>query len=122
MRTLLVVALAEAIKATLLGAQIRRRRTGRLFLQRQMETFMAAVLLRLPGLDPFGKYSGLDQANRQLRQASRTRARKRWPIVAAYPQRQSELPERRIKYGPNPLCARLFHALTAKQITAISVL
>ena len=53
MRSLVVVAGDEGVKARLLLEDIRRGGFGRLCLQRAMHALVSPVLLRMAGLNPF---------------------------------------------------------------------
>src|SRR6204780_875797 len=61
MRALLVVLLAKLVETRLLRAPIAGRRLSRFLFQRPMHPLMAPVLLRLAGLDVFGRDPQFDQ-------------------------------------------------------------
>lgn len=62
---LVVVGLAEGIEATLLGAQIRLRRSGGLGLQGLVHALVCAVLLGLAGVDQFAADAETDPPDGQ---------------------------------------------------------
>ena len=72
-RPLVVVLVAEAVEGRLLGLEARRRRSRRLCLQRAVHPLVAAILLRMAGLDEDRLDAELDPPDRQPRQPSRRR-------------------------------------------------
>jgi hypothetical protein len=67
-RALIVEDLHELVEARLLLKKIAGGRLGSLFLQREMHAFMAAVLLRMAGLDPFDADAQAQPPHRELAQ------------------------------------------------------
>ena len=75
MRTHLIEFTAHPIEATLLRCRRGRGRRGRFLLQRQMESLMSPVLLRVPWINPIELDAQLEPPHRQVRQL-------RGPVVA----------------------------------------
>src|SRR5262249_17781940 len=97
MGTHLVVLVEEAVEARLLGAHARCRWLGSGLLERPVEALVAAVLLRLTGLDALGLDAELEPPHRQPRQPAGPAVRKGRTIVAAQRTRQPELAECRLE-------------------------
>ena len=55
MRPVVIENLNKAIEACSLLQEVETVRSGRLLLQSQVHTFMATVVLRVPGLDPLDR-------------------------------------------------------------------
>ncbi len=69
MRPLLIVGLAEGVKGSLLPSPVRLRWTGRLCLERPVQSLQASVLLRVTGFYPLRDDAQLDPPHRKRRQA-----------------------------------------------------
>ena len=117
-RPLVIIYDAETVEAQLLLGQRRRRRVGGFRLQGAVHALVAAVLLRLAGIDPFGTHAELDPPLRKLRQPARAGRGERRPVVRADRKRQPELAERRVEHRSHVLSVRPRHRLAAQKITA----
>ena len=100
---LLVVSPAKGVKGTLLDVPVRSRRSGRLRLQRPMQSLKSSVLLRVAGFDPLRYDAQLDPPYRQRRQAPQSNTGEGRPVVGPDGPRKSVLPKGSLQ---NPLCLR----------------
>ena len=119
MRSLLVVAGDEGIKAGLLLQPVGRRGLRGLFLQREMHPFVPAILLRMPRFDAFDLDPEPQPPDREFAQAvERVRRRKGRPIVGADGAGQAEIFECALKDGECEARLRRRQRLTREQIAA----
>ena len=107
---LLVVSPAKGVKGTLLDVPVRSRRSGRLRLQRPMQSLKSSVLLRVAGFDPLRYDAQLDPPYRQRRQAPQSNTGEGRPVVGPDGPRKSVLPKGSLQ---NPLCLRTVGSSTA---------
>jgi hypothetical protein len=83
-----------------------------------VDALMAAVLLRVPGLDAFQPDAQLDPPHRQPRQPGDGRRGKRGTVIGADSLRQSVFAKGGFEDGAHALRVGLLHRLAAQQITA----
>src|SRR5690242_8151786 len=86
-----------------------------------MQSFEAAVLLRVPRLDPLWNDPQLDQVHRQAGKPSNGAGCKRRTVVAANSVRKSVLPKGGFQHPQHLLGVGVVHRLTAQQIPATSI-
>ena len=72
------IALGGPVEARLLLKKIGGGQLGSLFLQREMHAFMAAVLLRMAGLDPFDADAQAQPPHRELAKRARKQRGRRY--------------------------------------------
>ena len=93
MRTLIVKAFNEIIELGLLLQEVLAGRLGGLELERQMHAFVAAVLLRVAGLDALDLDAKAEPPNRELGEVEEgIRTGKRNTIIGTDGLGQAELP------------------------------
>src|SRR5258707_1681609 len=93
-RPLAVEDASELIEAFLLFDQGRRRRLGCRIFERSVHALMPAVLLRLGRLDPLRPDAELDPPQRQRRENSPPRPRKRGAVLRTDRSREAKLAQR----------------------------
>src|SRR5690242_915067 len=86
-----------------------------------MQSFEAAVLLRVPRLDPLWNDPQLDQVHRQAGKPSNGAGCKRRTVVAANSVRKPVLPKGGFQHPQHLLGVGVVHRLTAQQIPATSI-
>ena len=119
MRSLLVVALDEAIELRLLLQEVLRRRFGGFLLQRQMHALVPAVLLRIAGLDALDARSpGAATTPRACSDRRRRCAGEGNAVVGADRQRQAEVLESPLKHGKGVALLGRRQGIAAQQIAA----
>lgn len=102
MRTHLIEFTAHPIEATLLRCRRGRGRRGRFLLQRQMESLMSPVLLRVPWINPIELDAQLEPPHRQVRQLRGPGRGKRRPVIGAQCAGQPEVPKRPLQPRAHP--------------------
>jgi len=116
-RTLVVVTLDEVVKALLLLEEIVARRFGGLFLEGQVHALVAAVLLRVTGLDPFDGDPEPQPPDGELAKAEQGMgAGEGHAVIGADGTGQAKLFKNPLKYSE---CAGFFsgfEALTGQQV------
>src|SRR5688572_11733028 len=116
MRAFMVELLHEAIKAGLLLEAVHARRAGRLFLQRKMHAFMAAVLLRVTGLDALDRDAEAEPPDRHLGQVEQgIRAGKGNAIVGTNGLRHAPLLEELLEGRDSEILAGGVQSFTKQQ-------
>src|SRR5436305_1019974 len=115
MRSLLVVFTTKPVEASLLRAQIRRRRDGCLFFERPMHPLVYRVVLRRAGAGADLVNSKLDQPHAESRQAGQALRRdKRFPVVRTNRIRKTMLAEPALQRRSCVPIRRTEHSLANK--------
>src|SRR5215204_4281566 len=83
-----------------------------------MKPLMAAILLRMPGIDPIELDAEFQPPYRQMRELPRPGRRKGRAVVGAQRPRQPILPERALKPRPHAALARCDDPATEYEPTA----
>ena len=108
-------------KSPLLLAKAGARRRSGLCFQGEMEAFVTAILLRCAKVDAFGANPRANPPNRQPAQTGQSRRRERRPIVGANGQRQSVLPEYRLKDSADVTAISFWDSPASQQIPAVGI-
>ena len=99
-RTLVVEDLDELVEPSLLLQKIGSRRLGGFFFQGQMHALMAAVLLRVPRLNPLDANTEPEPPDRELAQIKqRMRGSEGHAVIAADVGRQAALLKKPLKHS-----------------------
>src|SRR5687768_11030800 len=100
MRALLVEALDERIEAGLLLQEVASGRLGGLLLEGEVHAFMAAILLRMAGLDALDRNPQAQPPHRELAEAEDgVGAGERHAVVGTDGPRQAELLENPLEHA-----------------------
>jgi len=109
----------ELIEAGLLLEEVVSGRLGGFFLQGEMHAFVAAILLRMAGLDTFNANAQAEPPDRELAQVKQGMSgSKRNAVIAADVSGQSTLPEKPFKHGKSIVFAGRGESFAAQKISA----
>ena len=118
MRTLVVEDLDELVEAGLLQ-KVLTRGLGGFFFQGEMHPFMAAILLRVSGLDPFDTDSEPEPPDRELAQIKQgVGGREGHAVIAADVRRQATILKKPLKHGESAVFFGGRERLAGQQIPA----
>jgi hypothetical protein len=118
-RALVIEDFHELIEAGLLLEEVAGGRLGGFFLQGEMHAFVAAILLRMAGLDAFNANAQAEPPDGELAQVKQGMSgSKRNTVIAADVGGQSTVVEKPLKHGKSIVFAGRGESFAAQQISA----